>query len=211
MKMINDKQYYKMSELAKASGISNYTISFYNKKGLIPNSINTSKNMKYYPTITLTVLNLIQYLKENLNFSIDYIKTLFDYYNVDFEDREEFVIQAIEMISYEITNPIPKNSLKQSILANAIHLGLLEDKEIYFKTEVEVLNIFIELTNYDISTKLVREYIETGKRLAILEKQLSDTVYQQKGYVPEVLVLDILNKLKPFILNSQTINAYKGA
>jgi 3-dehydroquinate synthase len=36
MKTIDGKEYYKMSELSLESGISNHTIAFYNKKGLIP-------------------------------------------------------------------------------------------------------------------------------------------------------------------------------
>ena len=108
MKIIEEKNYYKMSELVELTNLGNHTISFYDKKGLIPNSVSTSINMKYYPEITVTVLNLIVYFKENLNFSIDYIKELFDYYNVDFENRSELILQSIEMISSEIKNPISK-------------------------------------------------------------------------------------------------------
>jgi DNA-binding transcriptional MerR regulator len=199
-----------MSELSRESGISNHTIAFYNKKGLIPNSINTSKNMKYYPTITLTVLNLIKYLKDNLSFSIDYIKDLFTYYSVDFEDREDFIIQIIEMITYEITNPIKRDKIDNDILQDAIMLELVEDKDIYFTTEIEVLDIFTELKNYDISNSLLKEYITTAKKLAVLERELSDKVYAQTGNIPETLVLDILNKLKPFIFNRFTITEYKN-
>ena len=209
MKIIDEKEYYKMSELVKLSKISNFTISFYNKKGLLPDGINTSKNMKYYPVITLTVLNLIRYLKDNLNFSIDYIKELYDYYDVDFENKEELIVQAIQMITYEVTNPVQKHTLNQDGLSKAIKYNLLEDKEIYFKTEVEVLDVFLELNQYDVSTELLKEYIGAAKKLAVLEKQLSDDVYKKRGYLPEVLVLDILTKFKPFIFNSQTINKYQ--
>jgi len=209
MKIIDEKEYYKMSELVKLSKISNFTISFYNKKGLLPDGINTSKNMKYYPAITLTVLNLIRYLKDNLNFSIDYIKELYDYYDVDFENKEELIVQAIQMITYEVTNPVQKHTLNQDGLSKAIKYNLLEDKEIYFKTEVEVLDVFLELNQYDVSTELLKEYIGAAKKLAVLEKQLSDDVYKKRGYLPEVLVLDILTKFKPFIFNSQTINKYQ--
>lgn len=209
MKIINEKEYYKMAELVEFSKIGNHTIAFYNKKGLLPQGINTSKNMKYYPKITLTVLNLIKYLKENLNFSIDYIKELFDYYKIDFEDNELLIIQAIEMVSFEITNPTKKSSLDNQVLKEVIALNILEDKTIYFKTEVEVYNVYKELRDYDISSNLIKEYITTAKKLAIMEKELSDKVFEQLGYVPEVLVLDILNKLKPFIFNKFTLKTHK--
>jgi DNA-binding transcriptional MerR regulator len=205
MKIIEEKNYYKMSELVELTNLSNHTISFYDKKGLIPNSVSTSINMKYYPEITVTVLNLIVYFKENLNFSIDYIKELFDYYNVDFENRSELVMQSIEMISSEIKNPISKEKLINKSLQEAINIGLLEDKEIYFKTEIEILEIFDELLKYDISLELVEEYINTSKKLALLEKELSQKVFDKTGTIPEILVLNILNSLKPYIFNKQTI------
>lgn len=205
MKIIEEKNYYKMSELVELTNLSNHTISFYDKKGLIPNSVSTSVNMKYYPEITVTVLNLIVYFKENLNFSIDYIKELFDYYNVDFENRSELILQSIEMISSEIKNPISKEKLINKNLQEAINIGLLEDKEIYFKTETEILEIFDELLKYDISLELVEEYINTSKKLALLEKELSQKVFDKTGTIPEILVLNILNSLKPYIFNKQTI------
>ena len=205
MKIIEEKNYYKMSELVELTNLSNHTISFYDKKGLIPNSVSTSINMKYYPEITVTVLNLIVYFKENLNFSIDYIKELFDYYNVDFENRSELILQSIEMISSEIKNPISKEKLINKCLQEAINIGLLEDKEIYFKTEIEILDIFDELLKYDISLELVEEYINTSKKLALLEKELSQKVFDKTGTIPEILVLNILNSLKPYIFNKQTI------
>ena len=205
MKIIEEKNYYKMSELVEITNLSNHTISFYDKKGLIPNSVSTSINMKYYPEITVTVLNLIVYFKENLNFSIDYIKELFDYYNVDFENRSELILQSIEMISSEIKNPISKEKLINKNLQEAINIGLLGDKEIYFKTEIEILDIFDELLKYDISLELVEEYINTSKKLALLEKELSQKVFDKTGTIPEILVLNILNSLKPYIFNKQTI------
>ncbi len=80
MKVIDRKNYYKMSELVELTNLSNHTISFYHKKGLLPKALSTSKNMKYYPEITITVLNMIKYFKDNLKFSIDYIKELINEY-----------------------------------------------------------------------------------------------------------------------------------
>jgi DNA-binding transcriptional MerR regulator len=209
MKVIEDKNYYKMSELVEISTLSNHTISFYYKKGLLPNTLSTSKNMKYYPEITITVLNLIRYFKENLNFSLDYIKELFDYYNINFDDRADLILQSIQMISSEIKNPILKKDLLHLNLEEAIKLDLVDDKDIYFKTEIEVLNTFSELLKYDISIELINEYVSTSKKLALLERELSSKVLEETGQLPEILVLDILNSFKPFIFNRHTIEEFK--
>lgn len=209
MKIIENKNYYKMSELVDLSALSNHTISFYDKKGLLPNTLSTSKNMKYYPEITITVLNLIKYFKDNLNFSIDYIKELFDYYKINFDDRSDLILQSIQMLSREIKNPILKKDLINQNIDEAIKLDLLDDKEVYFKTEIEVLNTFNELRKYDISTELISEYVNTSKKLALLEKELTSKVLEKNGYLPEVLVLDILNSFKPYIFNRHTIIEFK--
>lgn len=198
-----------MSELVEITNLSNFTISFYDKKGLLPNTLSTSKNMKYYPEITITVLNLIKYFKDNLNFTIDYIKELFDFYKVDFGNRSELIIQSIQMFSNDIKNPSFKEELLNKNLLESINIELLEPKDKYFKTEVEVLNIFSELSKYDISFELVKEYINSAKRVAILEKELANKVKEKEGNVPEILVLDILNVLKPYIFNQQTIKAFR--
>jgi DNA-binding transcriptional MerR regulator len=209
MKVIEDKNYYKMSELVEATLLSNHTISFYYKKGLLPNTLSTSKNMKYYPEITITVLNLIKYFKDNLSFSLDYIKELFDYYNVNFNDRTDLILQSIQMISSEIKNPISRKDLQHLNLEDAIKLDLVDDKEIYFKTEIEVLKTFCELLKYDISLELINEYVSTSKKLALLERELSSKVLEKTGQLPEILVLDILNSFKPFIFNRHTIEEFK--
>ncbi|MCT7578100.1 MerR family transcriptional regulator [Aliarcobacter butzleri] len=209
MRIIEDKTYYKMSKLVELSNLNNHTISFYDKKGLLPNTVSTSKNMKYYPEITITVLNLIKYFKDNLNFSIDYIKELFDYYEINFENRSDLILQSIQMLSNEIKNPILKKDLLNKNIDEAIKLDLLDDKEVYFKTEIEVLDTFNELKKYDVSTELISQYVKTSKNLALLEKELTNKVLEKNGFLPEVLVLDILNKFKPYIFNRHTILEFK--
>ncbi|KLE03823.1 MerR family transcriptional regulator [Aliarcobacter butzleri] len=209
MRIIEDKTYYKMSKLVELSNLNNHTISFYDKKGLLPNTVSTSKNMKYYPEITITVLNLIKYFKDNLNFSIDYIKELFDYYQINFENRSDLILQSIQMLSNEIKNPILKKDLLNKNIDEAIKLDLLDDKEVYFKTEIEVLDTFNELKKYDVSTELISQYVKTSKNLALLEKELTNKVLEKNGFLPEVLVLDILNKFKPYIFNRHTILEFK--
>lgn len=209
MKIIEEKNYYKMSELVELTSLSNHTISFYYKKGLLPNTLSTSKNMKYYPEITITVLNMIKYFKDNLSFSLDYIKELFDYYNINFENRADLILQSIQMISSEIKNPISKKDLSEFFIEEAITLDLVDDKDIYFKTEVEVLKTFSQLRKYDISIQLIKEYVSTSKKLALLERELSTKVLEQTGVLPEILVLDILNSFKPYIFNRHTITEFQ--
>jgi len=45
--------------------------------------------------------------------------------------------------------------------------------------------------------------------LALLEKELTSKVLEKNGFLPEVLVLDILNSFKPYIFNRHTIIEFK--
>ena len=65
------------------------------------------------------------------------------------------------------------------------------------------------LRKYDISTELINEYVKTSKKLALLEKELTSKVLEKNGFLPEVLVLDILNSFKPYIFNRHTIIEFK--
>ena len=71
------------------------------------------------------------------------------------------------------------------------------------------MRTYEELRKYDISTKLINEYVTTSKKLALLERELSTKVLEDTGYLPEVLVLDILNSFKPYIFNRHTIIEFK--
>jgi DNA-binding transcriptional MerR regulator len=208
MENLDKNEYYKISQLSNLTNISKYTIAFYDKKGLLPNTINTSKNMKYYPKISITVLNIIKYLKQRHNFSIDYIKELFDYFNIDFNNQTNLIIQSIEMISNDIKHPIKSKDLDKYGLKDAINYGLLDKKDIYFKKEVQILKIFHNLQQYSIAKDLIKAYIKQAKKLAILEKEVSNTVLKEHGGLPEVLVLDVLHLLKPFIFNTQTLDEF---
>jgi DNA-binding transcriptional MerR regulator len=209
MKLINEEKYYKMSELVELTGLNNHTIQFYSKKDLLPHTLSTSKNMKYYPEITVTVLNLIVYLKENLGFSIDYINELFEYYKVDFNDRGDLILQSIQMMAFEIGEVKQKEDLYDLPLTLAIQHEILEDKVFYFTSEIKILTILKHLLTYEGALELIIEYIHSAKKLARLEKALANKVIEDKGELPEVLVLDILSQIKPFILNSCTVSAFK--
>ncbi|MCP4970247.1 MAG: hypothetical protein GY932_06590, partial [Arcobacter sp.] len=91
----------------------------------------------------------------------------------------------------------------------AITLDLLDEKEIYFKTEVEVLKTYTQLREYEVSEELIGEYVKTSQKLALLERELSSKVLEKNGVLPEILILDILNSFKPYIFNRHTITEFQ--
>lgn len=207
MKIIDNVKYYKISEIVEETKINKSTIHYYKDLGLIPNPLVINKNMIYYKEITINCLNLIRYLKENMGYSIETISNLFKEYKINFENKNELILSVIEMINDDIEKiEIEKtNDLKE-----CIELTLLKDKKRYNTKEIEILNIYKELKKYDINNRLIKAYIEQGIILSKIEKEISDEVLNNTGNIPEILILDILTKLKTFVLNKQILKTFKG-
>lgn len=209
MKIIDNVKYYKISEIVEETKINKSTIHYYKDLGLIPNPLVINKNMIYYKEITISCLNLIKYLNENLKYSMETIKILFSKYEINFDNKAELILKIIEMINNDCFGENTMNKEDEDYL-NLINLNLLEKKEIYSNKEFEILKIYKELKKYDINDKLIKSYIEQGLILSKIEKEITDEVFNSIGNIPEILVLDILTKLKGFILNKQILNIFKG-
>lgn len=208
MKEINGKMYYRMSELYDLTGINKSTIQYYKELGLIPEPFNTSKNMGYYPIVTKNVLNLIKYLTNDMGYSINHIVEVFKEYNISFNIKSEILLNIIELITFDKKNGYIRIE-KNKVLNKLIELNLLENKESYSEKEYERYKIFKEIFKYEEGIQLIESYIIQSKTMAKLEKLLADKVFEKEKELPEILVLDILNKFKPFIFNKSLLNEYK--
>lgn len=209
MKIIDNVKYYKISEIVEETKINKSTIHYYKDLGLIPNPLVINKNMIYYKEITISCFNLIKYLNENLKYSMETIKILFSKYEINFDNKAELILKIIEMINNDCFGNNKINQEDEDYL-NLINLNLLEKKEVYSNREFEILKVYKELKKYDINDKLIKSYIEQGLILSKIEKEITDEVFNSIGNIPEILVLDILTKLKGFILNKQILNIFKG-
>lgn len=201
-------EYYKISEIVEKTNIKKSTIHYYKELGLIPEPLVMNKNMIYYKEITISCLNLIKYLNENENLLINDIKVLFEEYQINFDNKSDLILKTIEIIN----NGLIKNNniISNESLKELIDFKILTKKENYTKKEIDIINIFSELKKYDIDNKLINSYIEQGLILAKLEKQIADEVLEKSGNIPEILVFNILTKLKGFVLNKQILKIFKG-
>lgn len=209
MKEIDNINYYKISEIVKETKINKSTIHYYKDLGLIPNPLVINKNMVYYKEITISCLNLIKYLNENLKYSMETIKVLFNKYEINFDNKTELILKIIEMINNDCFGENIINKEDEDYLT-LINLNLLEKKEFYSNKEFEILKVYKELKKYDVKDKLIKSYIEQGLILSKIEKEITNEVFNNVGNIPEILILDILTKLKGFVLNKQILNIFKG-
>ena len=68
----------KMAELAERSGVPAATIKHYRREGLLPEPVNTSRNMAYYPPEFVDRLRLIKRLQEERFMPLKVIKQALD-------------------------------------------------------------------------------------------------------------------------------------
>lgn len=207
MKIIDGEKYYKISEIIEKTKMNKSTIHYYKGLGLIPEPLVMNKNMIYYKEITINCLNLIKYLNENEKYQIEHIKKIFDKYEIDFNIKSDLILKTIEIINngvYEYMFNINDNDIDK-----LIELNILNKKEKYTYKEIEIINIYKELKKYDIKDKLICAYIEQGLILAKLEKEIVNEVLSDVENIPEILIFDILTKLKGFVLNKQILKTFK--
>lgn len=105
---------YRIGELAKAAGISERTIDYYTKLGLINPEKRTLKNYRLYSHETLTTLKRINQLKQE-KYTLEEIKDMLERWRTVAEESEvtdkltqlEIQIQKLEREVKEI-NPLLK-------------------------------------------------------------------------------------------------------
>ncbi|KKO52789.1 MerR family transcriptional regulator [Paenibacillus sp. DMB20] len=105
---------YRIGELAKAAGISERTIDYYTKLGLINPEKRTLKNYRLYNHETLTTLKRINQLKQE-KYTLEEIKDMLERWRTVAEESEvtdkltqlEIQIQKLEREVNEI-NPLLK-------------------------------------------------------------------------------------------------------
>lgn len=76
--MVRQKKFMRMSELARAAGVSAQTIHFYLREGLLPPPVKTAPNMAYYGPEHVEEIQLIKELQEKHYLPLSVIKHVLD-------------------------------------------------------------------------------------------------------------------------------------
>ncbi|MFO7559435.1 MAG: TetR family transcriptional regulator [Desulfobacterales bacterium] len=99
---MKEKEYIKISELVKRSGLTRSTIHFYLRKGLLHPPMKTGQTMAYYDETHLTRLRTIQKMKMDMRMPIDFIRKQ---------------ITAFEESEYQkVTEPFPPEKVSETPL-----------------------------------------------------------------------------------------------
>ncbi len=74
----NNKELLKISEVAKAAGVSTQTVHYYLREGLLTPPVKTSPNMAYYHPVIINEIKLIKELQKERYLPISVIKIILE-------------------------------------------------------------------------------------------------------------------------------------
>ncbi|WP_428738423.1 MerR family transcriptional regulator [Sulfurimonas sp.] len=208
----------KMAQLMKETGETRSTLLFYVKEGLLQEPTKPKPNVHLYHDDSIERVRLIKMLQNQLHYSIQQIKQVFDDNRFDFENGVEGVLQKLELFSgmterqYKTMDDALKvYDLDKESIEYYIKENILELENGYFNdSSWKVLQILNDLEKYTQEKELLLLYVKTAKELAVKEFDLGRKLVEQDNTNhAQELFLDLILTLKPYIFNLQTKNEHK--
>lgn len=208
----------KMAQLMKETGETRSTLLFYVKEGLLAEPMKPKPNVHIYADDSIERVRLIKALQNQLHYTIQQIKSIFDVNHFDFENGVDVLLQKIELFTgvterrYKtIEDALAVYDLDKQSIEYYIDEDILEIHDGYFNdSSWRVLQILSDLNKYSKNTKLLTSYVKAAKDLALMEFELGrELVNQDKTNHAQELFLDLILTLKPYIFNLQTKNEHK--
>lgn len=205
-----------MNDLTKLTNTPKSTILYYIKEGLLPEPYKDKPNFHLYDESNVKLLEFIKYLQSNFNATISQIKALFSEPDFDPSNPYESLIHSLSLImgaeneTFEVEDLCYEFKISEQTLNNYVEQGLLNPRDgIFTAKEREILAI-INCCN-DSELNLLQTYIETAKRLAELEVNVTLEGLSNNEQKDQKLkhLFDILLVLKPYVFNMETLKTYQ--
>ena len=171
----------KMADLVQKSGVNKSTILYYVKEGLLPTPQKPKPNVHIYDQNSIAILAFIKSLQENMNYSIDEIKSIIKDNKIDFGNNSGIVITYLSAISGKAQQEKVKDIKKLASLYD-IDEELLQE---YEKTAKK-----LAVLEYEMGAKLLTEH-------------------KNEKNILQQLIFDIILVLKPYIFNQATIKEHQ--
>lgn len=208
----------KMAQLMKETGETRSTLLFYVKEGLLAEPIKPKPNVHIYADDSIERVRLIKALQNQLHYTIQQIKQIFDVNHFDFESGVEVLLQKIELFTgvterrYKtIDDATAVYDLSKEEIEYYINEEILEIHDGYFNdSSWRILQILSDLNKHSKDKELLLAYVRAAKNLAVMEFDLgSELVKDDTTNQTQELFLDLILTLKPYIFNLQTKKEHK--
>ena len=203
----------KMAQLMKETGETRSTLLYYVKEGLLKEPMKPKPNVHLYADDSIERVRLIKALQNQLHYTIQQIKNIFDVNHFDFENGVDVLLQKIELFTgvterryRTLEDAITVYDLDRQSIEYYINEEILEIYEGYFNdSSWRVLQILNDLHKYSKNKDLLISYVKVAKDLAVMEFDLGrELVDNSKTNGAQELFLDLVLTLKPYIFNLQT-------
>ncbi|MBU1168469.1 MAG: MerR family transcriptional regulator [Proteobacteria bacterium] len=134
------KNYYKINEVEKLTGVPRSTIHFYLREGLLHPPIKTSLTMSYYDDEHIERITLIQKMKNDLKIPISYIKERLSSHLKEYQSHPDFMADLPDNSNH--LDGV-RNKRKNEIIDAAIKIF---SNKGFYKTKVKDITDSLEIS-----------------------------------------------------------------
>ncbi|RMF24705.1 MAG: MerR family transcriptional regulator [Deltaproteobacteria bacterium] len=167
------KGLYRISDLARQTGVSTGTIKFYIREGLLPPpTLKTGRNMAYYDRSFVDRIRTIKELQRKRFLPLDVIKAILDRDSTVISQREIDTLLGLEGRFYEEVllvpgrDPIPRDKahefagLEQEQIDYYVEIGILtpivrDGREYFEGDDVSLLETLAAIQNAGLTDRLI--------------------------------------------------------
>ncbi len=208
-----------MRDLVSKTNTPKSTILFYIKEGLLPEPKKPKPNVHIYDERFVYMIEFIKYLQKNFDASINQIKQIIQSSSFDFSKGYENLIENLDILMFANRDKIytkeelaKEAGVEKEEVPKLIDDGVLLNRDGGFiDIDLEILKVATKLKALDGGEELLREYVESAKRLSEIESNLAikSLKTSKDKNLTSKLLLDTALLLKPYIFDSMLFKSFQ--
>ena len=208
-----------MRDLVSKTNTPKSTILFYIKEGLLPEPKKPKPNVHIYDERFVYMIEFIKYLQKNFDASINQIKQIIQSSSFDFSKGYENLIENLDILMFANRDKVytkeelaKEAGVEKEEVQKLIDNGVLLNRDGGFiDIDLEILKVATKLKALDGGEKLLREYVESAKRLSEIESNLAIKSLKSSKDKNQTskLLLDTALLLKPYIFDSMLFKSFQ--
>jgi len=208
-----------MRDLVSKTNTPKSTILFYIKEGLLPEPKKPKPNVHIYDERFVYMIEFIKYLQKNFDASINQIKQIIQSSSFDFSKGYENLIENLDILMFANRDKVytkeelaKEAGVEKEEVQKLIDNGVLLNRDGGFiDIDLEILKVATKLKVLDGGEKLLREYVESAKRLSEIESNLAIKSLKSSKDKNQTskLLLDTALLLKPYIFDSMLFKSFQ--
>ena len=218
-------QQFRMRDITQKTGLSKSTIQYYLSLGLLPEPVEKSKNMAYYPALYLEIVPVIRYLQQKTRLSLSVIKQLIDaigFERVSIENAMHYYETFLSPFGYgQNAGVYTREELRQHSGLELDDIGELENcgllfastDGLYSHADATVAGAYKNLKDCGISYSDIEELTITAQKIThevhtLYHKKARSLDQKEEQKLSELMIKE-LRVILNYLINQHLLLIYK--